>query len=59
MKEMHQILKFINLESSTFKKVFLCTSDRFLFIGGYIYFTKLFPMPNKFKDLLRLAWCII
>ena len=31
--------KISNLENSTFEKGFLCTSDRFFFIGGYIYFT--------------------
>ena len=46
MKEMHRILKFTNLKSSTFEKGFLCTSDRFFFIGGYIYFTKLFSISN-------------
>ena len=42
MKEMHRILKFTNIESGTFEKVFLRTSDRFFFIGSYIYFTKFF-----------------
>ena len=59
MKEMHQVLKFTNLESSTFEKGFLCTSDRFFFIGGYIYFTKFFSISNKFEDLLRQARCIV
>ena len=39
MKAMHRISKFTILESSTLKKVFLCTSDSFFFIGDYIYFT--------------------
>ena len=52
MKEMHQVLKFTNLESSTFEKVFLCTSGRFFFIGGYIYFTKLF---FDFKQIWRFT----
>ena len=47
MKEMHRILKFINLESSTFEKCVLCTSDRILFIGGYTYFTKLLSISTK------------
>ena len=56
MKEMDWILKFTNLKSSAFEKAFLCSSDRFFFIGGYIYFTKLFSISNKFEDLLRQAW---
>ena len=56
MKEMHRILKFTNLESSTFKKGFLCTPDRFFFIRGYIHFTKFFLISNKFEDLLRQVW---
>ena len=59
MKEIYWILKFTYLESGTFKKGFLLTSDRFYFIGGYIYFTKLFSISNKFEDLLRQAWYII
>ena len=55
MKEMHQILKFTNLESSTFEKGFLCASDRFFFIGGCIYFTKLFSVSKKIEDLLMQA----
>ena len=55
MEEMHWILKFTNLESISFEKAFLYTSDRFSFIGGYIYFTKLFSISNKFEDLLREA----
>ena len=51
MKETHRILKFTNLESSTFKKDFL--SDRIFFIRGYIYLTELFSISNKFEDLLR------
>ena len=41
MKEMYRILKFINLESSTFEKGFLCTSNRFFFIRGLysLYYT--------------------
>ena len=42
MKETHRILKFANLESSTFKKDLLCMSDRIFFIRVYIYFTELF-----------------
>ena len=37
MKEMHRILKFTNMESSTFEKGFLCTSDRIFFIGDIIF----------------------
>ena len=55
MKEMHRILKFTNLENNTFKKGFLCTSDRSFLIAGYIYYTKLFTTSNNFEDLLRQA----
>ena len=53
MKEMHLILKFTNLEGSTFEKGFLWTSNSLFYIGGYTYFTKLFLISNKFEDLLR------
>ena len=55
MEEMHRILKFTNLESSTFEKGFLCTSDRFFFIVDYIYITRLFSISKKFEDLIRHA----
>ena len=55
MKEMHRILKFTNMESSTFEKGFLCTSDRIFFIGDYIYLTKLFSISKEFECLLRQA----
>ena len=62
-KEMPRILKFTNLESGIFEFFefynFLCTSDRFLFIGGYICFTKLFSVSKKFEDSLRQARYII
>ena len=57
MKEMDRILQFTNPESSTFKKGFLCTPDRFFFIRGY--FSKLFSISHKSEDLLRQAWYII
>ena len=53
MKEMDRILQFTNPESSTFKKGFLCTPDRFFFIQGY--FSKLFSISHKSEDLLRQA----
>ena len=49
MKKMLRILKFTNLESGTFEKGFLYTCDRFFFIEGYIYFTKLFAISDKFE----------
>ena len=52
-------LKYTKLESNTFEKGFLCTSDSIFFIGGYIYFTKLFSISNKFEHLLRKASYII
>ena len=57
MKEMDRILQFTNPESSTFKKGFLFTPDRFFFIRGY--FSKLFSISRKSEDLLRQAWYII
>ena len=59
IKEIHRILKFSNLERSTFEKGFLCRSARFFFILGYICFTKLFSISSKFEDLLRQVWYII
>ena len=59
IKEMHRILKFSNLESSTFEKGFLCRSARFFFILGYICFTKLSSISSKFEDLLRQVSYII
>ena len=43
MIKINGILKFTTLENSTFRKSFLCTSDRFFFIGGYI------TLPNFFR----------
>ena len=59
MKEMHQVLKFTNLESSTFEKVFLCTSDRFFLLGVIFTLLNFFSISNKFEDLLRQAWYTI
>ena len=50
---------YCDLESGTFEKGFLCTSDRFFLIGGYIYFNKRFSISKKFEELLRQAWYII
>ena len=56
MKEMHRILKFSNLESSTPEKVVLfCVRRTDFFIGCYIYFTKLIPISSKYEDLFRQA----
>ena len=55
MEEMHRILKFTNLENSTFEKGFLCTSNRFFFIVDYIYITRLVSISKKLEDFLRHA----
>ena len=45
--------KLNNLDSITFKKGFICASNRFFFIGGYIDFTNIFSISSKFEDLLK------
>ena len=48
MKEMYRIIKFPNLESSTFEKGFCERPTEFL--GGYVYFT--YRIPTNLKIYL-------
>ena len=49
MEEMHWILKFTNLESISFEKAFLCTSDRFSLLGVIFTLLKFFQFQTSLK----------